>query len=377
MAYGDIAKSKLDNLVLDTTGLSSIVLNVDGDIWAVAYVGPDNDGWIKTFSCTEEGVLGDAVIASLEFESTHCSQYHLDFKKISGTTYAVVYRDVSGSYGGVGELRTLTINNDGTIDGLIANWQFSTGAGFPQLLQRSGTTWIIFFNDTYVGQGVVGTTTINNDGTLGAAWIDRTFCGTTCRNNRIAVANGDYYICAYNNTLAQGQISTITIDSSGNVGDAFTDTDQFDTSIEAIGNILELASNYFCVSYDSDAAYFQSFTVNGSGATTLIGNQAYGTDTPSTWMTTLYGTTMRAVCYEESGPTSVVETWGISNIGVINGTAQDSWLFDNPGEDPYLIYLDNEDYHLIVGLTGSGLEAITYTMETAAAKAFIPKVIMI
>jgi len=365
MATGDITKSALNTLVLATSGLSSVIQPVSGNVYAVAYVGPGSDGWIATFSCNPDGT-DLALIDSFEFEADTCSQYHLDFKHVHGEFFAVVYRDGTGSYGGAGVLKNIRIGPTGLIYGIEYTWQFAAGCGFPKLLHRAGTVWIIFFDDTYVGQGRVGTTHLYDNGTISSAWIDSTLTVNKCRNAQIAHVGGDIYICAYNNALAQGKLSTIGITAAGQVDAAWIDTEQFDTSIEAIGNILELSSGYFVIPYDASTADLETFSVSSVGIIALIENQQFGADADYSWIINVPNSTMYITCFIET-TADTLHTWNITNVGVITDTKQDIWAFSSPGDDPCIYHIGAGIYLITFTGTGGDFRAITLAIETPGA----------
>lgn len=360
MPTGDITKSAIDTLTIDTGNTNPIPIHCDGDVYAVAYVGPGTDGWIKTFACDSDGELGAAAIDSLEFDTVDCDQYHLDFKKISGTTYGLVYRgDGLKSY-----LKTITIQNDGTITGIVDSWEFNgIGAGwFPKLLQRSGTVWIIISTDN--GSGLVFTTTINNDGTLGKNRIDFTQFLFPMFYVSIAYVTGDWHALAYIGASSRGYVASLSIAANGTIAAAVQHSAQFDSSMEAVGNIVELATNYFAFPYDAASATLQTFSVSDAGSCALIDDDNFGGDADWSHIIKLPGTgsTYYAISWAEVNTVGQIKTYNISNVGIITTPYQDLWAsFSSPGDDPTLLHVSGSVY--MVAFIGS-IEIWTFEIET-------------
>ena len=89
MAEGDIG-SVIDTALFDATkGGAPRVALVSATVVAIAYYGPDYDGWLKTMSIDSEGTIGD-VIDSLEFDGDY--GVYCDLIHITGDIYAIAYR---------------------------------------------------------------------------------------------------------------------------------------------------------------------------------------------------------------------------------------------------------------------------------------------
>lgn len=108
------AITELDSLSsgFDTTCDDPSLVAVDSTTLAVAYTGPDNDGWLKTISIDAAGALS-LTGSSLEFDTTE--GYEPDMIHMGSDIYAIAYRVPSGRFRMRGWVSTVNIDSDGTI----------------------------------------------------------------------------------------------------------------------------------------------------------------------------------------------------------------------------------------------------------------------
>lgn len=89
MAEGSV----LDTLVFDATkGLAPKTAHISGDIYAIAYAGPNLDGRLASVGIDDAANIG-SVIDSLEFDATMGA--HVDMLHVSGDAYAIACQGVS------------------------------------------------------------------------------------------------------------------------------------------------------------------------------------------------------------------------------------------------------------------------------------------
>ena len=79
----------------DTDGTLPIIINISGTLFAVAYQGVDNDGFLKTFTISSAGIIS-SVIGTLEFETTSC-QGPLSLIVVRNGIIAVAYNEGAGA----------------------------------------------------------------------------------------------------------------------------------------------------------------------------------------------------------------------------------------------------------------------------------------
>lgn len=359
MAIGDFTKSFIDTLSLDSVGLSPVVVDYIDNIKVCAYVGPNSHGWICTLTCDNDG-QNLTKLHSFEFDAVDCDQYHLDLKMISQAdgTFAVVHRGA----GLASHLTTIAIQANGTITGQIdrwSSWNF-IGGWFPKLLHRSGTVWIIISTDN--GSGFAVTLNIANNGTITKSFIDWTQFLVAMKCVSIAYVEGDWHALVYLDAVARGYVASLAITAAGAIAANIQHSAQFGTSIEAVGNLIELSTNYFAFTFDAANATLQTCSVSAAGSCALIANTNFGSDADSSWIITLPATTMRAIVWPEVAAHGNIATYDVSVVGVITTPYQDLWAsFDDPGDDPFIIFIYGSVYLVIY--TGS-LAAVTISIES-------------
>jgi len=159
MAEGDIG-SVQGSLEFDPTqGEGPSIVHVSGNVSAIAYAGPDLDGWIKTVTISADGATIALAGGSLEFDATDCADPRLIH--IGGAVYAIAYE----AYGYDGTVVTITISADGATIALAGgSLEFDTVfAAYRNIVHIAGDVYAL----AYYGPGVDGwikTVTIRADG---------------------------------------------------------------------------------------------------------------------------------------------------------------------------------------------------------------------
>jgi hypothetical protein len=297
MATGDIG-AVIDTLTFDAVhGYQPSLVHVAGDIYAVAYQGPDNDGWIKTFEIDAAGEIGAATISSREFDAAHCAEPCLIH--VSGTVFAVAYQGFEED----GWLATVTINAAGTISAVVDSFELDVqtgthfrilkiadtviagvfrhynfnnleifsigidaagnidagkidslevGDGFvpdPDIVHVTGTIYAIAYRSD-ASTGKLCTINITAAGLIDAAVIDTTeFEAGDCNLFKLE-CYGSVVVVVYP-LIADGDgwMKTATVDALGNISAAAIDSFEFDTVLCAVPDILYIADNIFAVAY--------------------------------------------------------------------------------------------------------------------------------
>ena len=81
MAEGDIG-AVIDTGIFDAvTGLENSIVHVSGNVFAIAYQGVDNDGWLCTLTIDNLGNIGP-IVDTLEFDAAY--GYPTSFIHVSG-----------------------------------------------------------------------------------------------------------------------------------------------------------------------------------------------------------------------------------------------------------------------------------------------------
>ena len=117
---GTIANAILDTLIFDNSGVAwSDMTYVRGSIYAIAYQGPGNQGYIKTFTIAANGLISNQVIDLLRFDAV--MGYNPRIVRQSDDVVAIAYRGP----GSDGFLTTVGVNAAGQLsDAVISRLEF-------------------------------------------------------------------------------------------------------------------------------------------------------------------------------------------------------------------------------------------------------------
>jgi len=209
-AIGIIADTVIDTLEFDTADCyTPAIVHVSGEVYAIAYRGTDNDGFLKTVTIATDGQIGNSVIDTLEFDTAN--GYEPDITHVSGNVYAIAYRGTDND----GFLKTVTIAADGQIgNSVIDTLEFDTANCYtPAIVHVSGEVYAIAYRGTD-NDGFLKTVTIAADGQIGNSVIDTLeFDTANCYTPAILSTGSDVYAIAYRGTDNDGFLCTIGISS--------------------------------------------------------------------------------------------------------------------------------------------------------------------
>lgn len=157
---GEIGAAVVDTLEFDgSMSADPKMCKVLGNIFAIAYRGPGDDGWLCTVTISDAGAIGAAVEDTLEFEATFCA--HPDIIHIGGGIVAIAYQDV----GDDGFLVTAKIETNGQIGAAIIDseeYDLAQGAN-PSIVHVSGDQYAIAYkgpgDDGYIKTPTIETPT--------------------------------------------------------------------------------------------------------------------------------------------------------------------------------------------------------------------------
>jgi hypothetical protein len=242
---GEIYNWTIDSLEYDTSsGYEPSLIHVSGDIYAVAYRGSGNDGYLKTVSIATDGDIGNWAIDSLEFDTS--SGYEPGIIHVSGDIYAIAYRGGNSK----GYLKTVTID----ASGYIGNWAIDTltfdnwNANEPSIVHISGNVYAIAYRGFY-NLGFLKTVTIDADGDIGNSQIDSIYFDYPCYEPFIINATDDIFAIIYRGSGNDGFIKTYSIAANGDIGNSVIDTLEFDTSNGYEPRIIHVADDLYAVVY--------------------------------------------------------------------------------------------------------------------------------
>ncbi|TKJ24799.1 MAG: hypothetical protein CEE41_05160 [Hadesarchaea archaeon B3_Hades] len=235
MAIGDIV-GVIQTLTDDEQGLRPHIAYRGGNIGVLVIRGPDNHGWVKSFSVSDAGELSADYIGALEFDGVTCDRPRVIH--ISGDVFAVVYEGVDHD----GWLKTFSVNAAGAIAGIdLVGLEFDDAAAYdPKICHVSGNTFAIAYTDN-ANDPRVKTVSISGAGAIaGIDLVGLVIGAASGAQPDICHVSGEIFAVAYNGDLQEHTIATFTISGDGTIGGAVIDTTVFDTEY---GTQFSLATN--------------------------------------------------------------------------------------------------------------------------------------
>jgi len=272
MAVGDIG-----DLIeyLNVSGVTKFgnrpdIIHVSGDVYAVAHQAGNIYGRVSTFTIDSEGVVGDSVIDTFDFDSgfdTPGTGMLPQLIHISGSVYAIPHTH----YPAKGWITTITINDNGQIDDAALDTGIfeATYGTAPHMIHVYGNVYAVLYSYTSSRLGRLKTITIETNGTVGAV-VD-TFSFEAMSNypsgNIIQISAGVFGF-VYSNDSNIGKITTVSISQAGQIGDTPLDTDPFDTNVELAPYITHISGNVYAIAYEGedDDGFLKTIIITPQGA---------------------------------------------------------------------------------------------------------------
>jgi len=263
MAEGDIG-AVIDTLEFDAVcNGSPRIVQVDGNVFVIAYPGPGGDGFLKTVTINTDGQIDNAAIDTLEFDAD--TAFHLSIIHVSGSVYAIAYRGVDLD----GYLKTVTIHTDGLIDNTVIDtleFDISDGA-YPNIVHASGSVYAIAYQGSG-GDGYLKTVTIHTDGLIDDTVIDSLeFDASDCVYPNIIHITGSVYAIAYKGVGGDGYLKTVTIHTNGQIDDTVIDTLEFEQKAGSYLNIIHISGSVYAIAYEGVGGdgFVKTVTINTDG----------------------------------------------------------------------------------------------------------------
>jgi len=206
------ADGTIEPVIVDTLQFESIaclepfLAEIHPGIWAVAYRGPDGDGFIKTLSISGAGIIGATVLDTLEFDTADV-QYPT-IAKAHGDYFAIGYTDSAGD----GKLAIVEIGSGGAItDPAVDTYIFEAGLANRVSTYSIGQGYIGVAYSNFAGQGVLKTFLVDGAGSLNSTTIDTlVFVGSACNHQHVIHHIGDVWAVTH-----QGPGTGSKVDSFG------------------------------------------------------------------------------------------------------------------------------------------------------------------
>lgn len=182
---------------------------VSGIVYAVAYDGGDSDGWVKTFSITTGGAIAGVPSCSLEFDTALCNNPSIC--KARDGFFAIAYLGP----GNDGFLVIVEISDAGAItDPVKDSYEFEISyCGFPFVFPV-GEGYLAVAYGNPLSHGVLKTFLCDAAGLLNSTTIDTlTFDSTRGEDPEFIHVSGDIYLISYLGPSLEGWLCTVNIES--------------------------------------------------------------------------------------------------------------------------------------------------------------------
>jgi len=241
---GDITNSVIDHWEISTlNGYEHNIIHVSGDIFAIAYRDIVTDGHLKTINIASNGQIASSSTDTEKYDSSN--GYEPDLIHVSGNVFALVYR---GSYSD-GWLKTMEIAANGTITNItIDSLEFDSSNGYdPDIIHVSGDIFAIAYEG--VPEGYIKTVEIAADGAITNSVIDTLIFDSAGYTPSIINVSGDIFAIAYRGLNSDGYLTTVEINTDGQITDTTIDTLESNTVDSYEPDIIHVGGAYFAVAY--------------------------------------------------------------------------------------------------------------------------------
>jgi hypothetical protein len=255
----------IDTLTVDASYLSfPTLIHVTGNIYLIAYQGPDSDGWACTVTINTNGQIDDSIIDTLEFDAVFCHSPRLIH--ISGTTYAVAY---CGGANTRPTVKTFAVESDGQIGvATIDSVELDANTGYHgDIVHVSGDVYATVWRGGGDDHGWMWTIDIDSSGNIGAVIDSLEFDTSGCYFARILKVSGTVYAISYTGPDSDGWLCTVVIENDGQIAAAVTDTFEFDESKGDYSSIRLVAGDIYVIVYRGhvDRGWAKTLTIADDG----------------------------------------------------------------------------------------------------------------
>jgi len=364
---GTINKTSIDFLEFDTADCMSDpkITSVAGTIYAVAYESTGNDGFVKTFNITTAGQISNTVIDSYEFNNM--TGMRPDIIQAGANIFAIAYRGLDDD----GFVVTINVSNTGNITKIPVDiLEFDTLYAYDtQIIQLPGISYAIAYRGDAT-DGFVRTVNITTAGNISNNYSDSLeFDALNGYEPRIIPVTGDVYSVVYSGDLYAGYIKSMNITVAGDTGVVLSSY----TISQALGrtpSIINISNSVYAVAYtgpDTDG-FIKTVNISANGSAYNI-IDVYEFDNSSGLYPGIYNIagSIFAIAYQGPSADGFVRTINISSNGTINKTSIDFLEFDTADcmSDPKLIHVTGETYAVAYESTGNDGFIKTFNITAA------------
>lgn len=364
---GSVKQEVIDAFEFDSGisgyGREPSIIHLSGGIYAIAYRGPDNDGWLKTVEIFSNGTINKSIIDSYEFDTSTCYQPRII--RINNDVYAIVYQGTNTD----GLLNTVKIANNGTISKPRIDYA-EIGifeCQYPNIIHVTSNIYALAFRGFY-DDGYLRTIEIRSDGSINDTIIDSfKFQSGEVLDPMLYHINNDIFGIVYSNKISgvwHGFVRTVKIESNGNI--TGIDTLDFDPTQGIRPDIVHVNGNIYAIAYrgPSNDGYLKTISINNAGIISIAGMDTKIFDSNYIYYPDIINITgdIFAIAYTGYGYDGYLTTVQIDNTGTILSSGIDTLEFDTSFCYYSNIVKVNEDIFAIA-YTSSGYDGTVRTIK--------------
>ena len=243
---GNIGTIPIDTQTIDTNagGSDTAIIQVGPGIFAIAYEGADQDGFIDTYPIDGAGNIG-ALVDSLEYDPAFGATPELI--QVGPGMYAIAYAGA----GFDGFVATVDIDAVGIIGSVQDSLEYDPGFGArADVIQVGPDVYAIAYNGSG-NDGVLTTVRIDAAGNIGNAIIDTLIYDNIGTRPTILPLSGGVYVISYQSQTDVGVVFTVPISTAGIIG-SIIDTLQFAPTPIASLHMVRVGANTYAIVYQSN-----------------------------------------------------------------------------------------------------------------------------
>jgi hypothetical protein len=251
--------SKNISEIIGTVCFEPDLIQVSGTIYAIAYR-DNSSAHVTTFQMTDDGVflgtINTKLIAVPHF-------FEPNIIKIHTNIYAIAYGASDDQTEAKSHIVTLSIYGNGTIGDIIDMFDFPEYYGRePNLINIGANIYALAIGGTsyeIFPTGYLVTLSIDNQGDIGSSIIDKIKFPLTTSSSEPSIVHimGDIYAITYNGfgaTAGNGYIITVHILNNGSIIEPLEDIYQFGLPEDGLEpKMIHITDDIFAISYGADS----------------------------------------------------------------------------------------------------------------------------
>ncbi len=208
-------------------GLYNSLVQIDSDTYLLAYTGPGNDGFISSFTISSDGTAITEIV-QLEHQNSHAEYNSL--VQVDSDTYALAYSGPDDD----GFITTFTVPTNGSSIVEVATIEHNTSdASYNSLIQVDSDTYVLAYSGTNE-DGFIATFTISSNGATITKVDEIEHDTDKGRHNSIIQIDSDTYALAYEGLNSDGFIKTFSVQSDGTLPVELTSFELLETRNDGI-----------------------------------------------------------------------------------------------------------------------------------------------